>query len=111
MREFSEADAVDVIVGRRLRARRRLLGYSQLELGAACGVTFQQVHKYDSARNRLSVVMLWKLARALDVEIGYFFAGLSEAEAVIVERSERAPDLAPARARTDAADAERSFAV
>jgi transcriptional regulator with XRE-family HTH domain len=89
MREINESDAVDIMVGRRLRARRRLLGYSQAQLGEACGVTFQQVHKYEAALNRLSVVMLWKLAQALDVEIGYFFSGLTDDEAAIARRRER----------------------
>ena len=69
-------EGVDIVVGRRLRARRRLLGLSQQALGATCGVTFQQIHKYESAVCRLSAHMLWKIACALDVEIGYFFSGL-----------------------------------
>ncbi|THD58684.1 helix-turn-helix transcriptional regulator [Phenylobacterium sp.] len=82
-------DNVDVVVGRRIRARRRLLGYSQQDLGVACGVTFQQIHKYEAAVCRLSVVMLWKLAKALEVDIGYFFAALSEEEAIVIRRRER----------------------
>lgn len=69
-------EGVDIVVGRRLRARRRLLGLSQQALGSACGVTFQQIHKYESAVCRLSANMLWKLACALDVEMSYFFADL-----------------------------------
>ena len=69
-------DAFDILVGRRVRARRRLLGLSQQALGAQCGVTFQQVHKYESAVCRLSANMLWKLACALEVEVSYFVAGL-----------------------------------
>jgi transcriptional regulator with XRE-family HTH domain len=82
------SNGVDVMVGRRLRARRRLLGYSQQALGEACGVTFQQIHKYEAAVCRLSVVMLWKLAQALDVEISYFFAALSDDEAIVARRHE-----------------------
>ena len=69
-------EGVDIVVGRRLRARRRLLGLSQQALGSACGVTFQQIHKYESAVCRLSANMLWKLACALDVEMSYFFSGI-----------------------------------
>ena len=68
------------MVGRRIRRRRRLMDMSQQELGAACGVSFQQVQKYECAYTRLSVEMLWKVARALEVDIGYFFAGLGQAE-------------------------------
>jgi len=83
-------NSVDVLVGRRLRARRRLLGYSQQALGDACGVTFQQIHKYEAAVCKMSVLMLWKLANALDVEISYFFSGLTEEEPALVRRREMA---------------------
>lgn len=66
----------DRIMGRRLKARRRVMGLTQQDLGEACGVRFQQIHKYECAGNRMSAHMLWKLACALDVEIGYFFDGL-----------------------------------
>lgn len=68
-------DPVEVMVGQRLRRRRRLLGMSQQRLAAACGVSFQQVQKYECAYSRMSVGMLWKLASALDVDVGYFFQG------------------------------------
>ena len=72
-------EPVEVVVGRRLRRRRRLVGLTQAELGALCGVSFQQVQKYESANTRLSVAMLWKLACALDVDMAYFFADLPRA--------------------------------
>jgi transcriptional regulator with XRE-family HTH domain len=86
-------DSVDVMVGRRLRARRRLLGYSQQALGAACGVTFQQIHKYEAAVCRMSVVMLWKLANALDVEVTYFFSGLADQDPLLRHRPELEPSF------------------
>lgn len=70
---------VNGLIGRRIRRRRRLMGLTQQELGAACGVTFQQVQKYESAYTRVSVEMLWKLACALEVDMGYFFVGLTPA--------------------------------
>ncbi|MFL5294902.1 MAG: helix-turn-helix domain-containing protein [Phenylobacterium sp.] len=70
-------DGVDVVVGRRLKARRRLMGITQQSLGDACGVTFQQIQKYEGAVSRVSAHMLWKLACALEVEVGYFFSGLN----------------------------------
>ena len=64
---------IDFVLGRRIRHRRRLLGMSQQELGARCGVRFQQIQKYECAANRLSAAMLWRLCDALQVEAGYFF--------------------------------------
>ena len=70
------AEEIDIVVGRRLRTRRRIMGMSQQALGGACGVTFQQIHKYESAVCRLSANMLWRLAAVLEVDVGYFFADL-----------------------------------
>lgn len=85
------SDRVDVVVGRRLKARRRLLGFTQQQLAQSCGVTFQQIQKYECAACRLSANMLWKVAGALDVEVSYFFAGLTP-EGDNPERR-RLPDL------------------
>jgi len=71
-------DDVDAMVGRRLRARRRLMDLSQRDLAEVCGVTFQQIHKYESAVCRMPVATLWRLAHVLDVDISYFFDGLLE---------------------------------
>jgi transcriptional regulator with XRE-family HTH domain len=68
------SDDVDILVGRQLRRRRRLMGLTQKQVADAVGVRFQQIQKYECASNRLSVGMLWKLACVLDVDVGYFFA-------------------------------------
>jgi len=52
-----------------------MLGLSQSELGAAIGVTFQQVQKYERGTNRVRASMLESLAAALNVPITYFFGG------------------------------------
>ena len=69
-------DDVDAMVGRRLRMRRRLLDLSQQDLANICGVTFQQIQKYEAAKCRMPVATLWRLAYALEVDVSYFFAGL-----------------------------------
>jgi len=83
------SDDVDILVGRRLRRRRRLLRLTQAQVAEAVGVRFQQIQKYECASNRMSVSMLWKLACVLDVDIGYFFEGAQRPE-------ETEPDAAPA---------------
>jgi transcriptional regulator with XRE-family HTH domain len=62
-----EADALDREIGARLRHVRKVRGLSQTELGAAIGVSFQQIQKYEHGANRLSTSALILLARALDV--------------------------------------------
>ena len=64
---------VDVHVGVRARMRRTLLGMTQTDLADALGLTFQQVQKYESGKNRISASRLCDLCRVLDVSINYFF--------------------------------------
>ena len=77
-------------VGRRLRARRRLLDMSQKEVAKRCGLTFQQIHKYESGLNRISVAKLVQLSRALDVAPAYFLEGI---EAVLERPAATVPRL------------------
>jgi transcriptional regulator with XRE-family HTH domain len=67
---------IDVLLGKRIRHRRRLLNVTQAQLAAACGIRFQQVQKYESAANKLSVSRLVDIARALECEPGDFLRGL-----------------------------------
>jgi transcriptional regulator with XRE-family HTH domain len=73
---------VNLHIGRRLRCRRRLLGLTQQELATATGITFQQINKYEQATNRMSAARVYEMARALDVPVSYFFAGLDEREGI-----------------------------
>jgi transcriptional regulator with XRE-family HTH domain len=68
--------AVDAHVGARIKLRRSLLGMSQVRLGQAIGLTFQQVQKYERGTNRVGASKLWQLAQVLDVPISFFFDGL-----------------------------------
>ena len=70
------ADETDLHVSRRLRRRRRLLGMTQQELAVQVGVRFQQIQKYECGANRMTSSRLYELARALNVNVQYFFDGL-----------------------------------
>lgn len=67
---------VDVLVGRRIRERRRYVGMNQAKLGDALGITFQQIQKYELGANRVSASRLSEIASLLNVPIAYFFGGL-----------------------------------
>lgn len=56
---------LDKAIGGRIRARRKDMGQSQEVLGAALGVTFQQIQKYERGANRVSGSTLVMMARAL----------------------------------------------
>ena len=66
-------NTIDSLVGSKIRARRTALGISQVDLGRAIGVRFQQVQKYESGVNRVSASRLWMIAKALDLHISHFF--------------------------------------
>jgi len=68
--EPSAPDPLDVAIGARVRARRRMLGMSQTALGEELGVTFQQVQKYERGINRISGSTLIRLGRVLGVPAG-----------------------------------------
>lgn len=70
---------IDMHLGKRLRRRRRLLGLTQQQLAGACGVRFQQIQKYECGANRISAARLWQLSEALEVPVGYFYDGLTDA--------------------------------
>ncbi|MBL4836119.1 MAG: helix-turn-helix transcriptional regulator [Kordiimonadaceae bacterium] len=69
-------DPIDVEVGCAMRLRRRELHITQDELAKAIGITFQQVQKYEKAANRISASRLFKVAKALKVDVMYFFPEL-----------------------------------
>lgn len=54
-----------------------MLGLTQQQLADLIGVTYQQAHKYERGINRVSAGRLFELARALGVEVSYFFEGLA----------------------------------
>ena len=67
---------VDIHVGKLVRARRKAIGMSQVQLAEQLGLTFQQVQKYERGGNRISASKLYEISRALDVPAAYFFEGI-----------------------------------
>lgn len=70
---MSEANPIDVHVGKRIRVRRTILGMSQETLADALGITFQQVQKYEKGINRVSASRLYEVAQVLGASISFFF--------------------------------------
>jgi transcriptional regulator with XRE-family HTH domain len=62
----------DTALGEKIRTRRVAAGMSQSDLGAALGVTFQQVQKYEKGTNRVSAVRLEQIALAFGESMSYF---------------------------------------
>src|SRR6476661_2417333 len=75
-KQMARSHPVDVHVGARMRQRRTLLGMSQEKLGAAVGLTFQQIQKYERGSNRIGSSRLYEFAKVLDVRVSYFFEAM-----------------------------------
>ena len=72
MTDLSQSDGpdpLDMALGRNIRVRRKSLGLSQSALGAAVGLTFQQIQKYESGANRVSFSKLVDISKALTCRV------------------------------------------
>jgi Helix-turn-helix len=63
-------------IGFAIRHRRRLIDMTLRDLADACGVSFQQIHKYEAGLCGVSAVQLWRIGCALGVPVTYFFERL-----------------------------------
>jgi len=66
----------DQHVGRQIAAVRLQSDFSQPQLAGMIGISFQQLQKYESGRNRVSASMLYKIGSVLGVPASRFFEGL-----------------------------------
>lgn len=83
-------DPTDAAIGAAIRAARVFRGLTQGALAEAIGVTFQQVQKYETGRNRVAAARLLAIGRALGVRPGAFFDGLGASDS-----ETRLPELQP----------------
>lgn len=74
--EGNNSHFVDIHIGQCIRLARKNQGMSQNELAEACGISFQQVQKYERGTNRVSGSMLWMIAGKLGLPMVYFYQGL-----------------------------------
>jgi transcriptional regulator with XRE-family HTH domain len=68
------ADNADADIGRLVRAHRLARGLSQTDLANHIGVTFQQVQKYESGANRISMGRLTRIAKVLGLSVTYLLS-------------------------------------
>ena len=71
-------NAIDRHVGQRIRLRRILLGYTQKQMAARLGITFQQLQKYENGINRISASRLWDVCVLLNSPVDFFFAEMDK---------------------------------
>src|SRR3989337_45799 len=59
-------------IGLRIKKVREALEISQMKLAEAVGVSFQQIQKYESGMNKVSIEKLKKISKALNAPLTYF---------------------------------------
>ena len=64
---------VDRHVAQRVRLRRRQIGMSPHRLAELIGMTYEQVHKYETGINRIAAARLHAIALALGTDVAFFF--------------------------------------
>ncbi|GAB7026372.1 helix-turn-helix domain-containing protein [Geotalea toluenoxydans] len=65
-------------IGAAIRRRRHELSLSQEELATRLEVSYQQIQRYESGKNRLNVENIQLVADALSVPVGYFFQAVHQ---------------------------------
>jgi len=66
-------------LGRALKEARQLRGMTQTQLGAAVGVSYQQIQKFENGASRISAERLDRFAHILKVPLSYFLNVKDEA--------------------------------
>lgn len=69
---------IDAHVGARLRVIRRLRDVTQTKLAEMAGISCQQIQKYETGQNRISVSRLWSFCEILKITPEFFFEGLNK---------------------------------
>jgi transcriptional regulator with XRE-family HTH domain len=60
---------INQTIGQRIKFVRKMRNFSQQKLGEKIGVSFQQIQKYESGDDNISVARLNQIARALRVSV------------------------------------------
>ena len=76
IKKNKRTNTVDCHIAQRLQLRRVMLGMSQTDLAKRCGISFQQIQKYESAGNRIPAARLFDISQALETSVAFFYAGL-----------------------------------
>lgn len=86
---------INIIIGKNIRIRRSLMGFSQSALADRLGITFQQVQKYEKGHNSVSPARLVQLSKVFGCGIGELFldAAPSDHEAALPVPSRKAIHL------------------
>ena len=67
---------LDKHIGNKIRERRKALGLTQGDLAQIIGISHQQVQRYESGENPLSMSRVLEIANVLNIKPDYFYENL-----------------------------------
>ena len=71
---FSEFELrINKDIGKKIKYLRRIKDLSQTDLAKHLDITFQQLQKYESGKNKVSIASLIKITEILQININVFF--------------------------------------
>lgn len=73
MATIDSGDPLVAGMARRLADLRASLGLTLAQVSQQCGVTLQQIHKYETGRSAIPAAMIVRLANCLGAPAAYFF--------------------------------------
>jgi transcriptional regulator with XRE-family HTH domain len=73
---------LDRMIGRKIRLQRIRHEMTQKKLAAKLEVSFQQIQKYESGVNKVSIDRLWQLSQIFSVPLHYWISVKEETETV-----------------------------
>lgn len=82
---------VDQYVGQQIRCLRQKYRMSQHELAKSIGMTYQQIQKYELARNRVSASVLFHIADVLDVPVAFLLPGKEDRPDLLLGKGDESP--------------------
>jgi CheY-like chemotaxis protein/DNA-binding Xre family transcriptional regulator len=72
----AQQDYISKFVGQRIKERRKVLKLSQGELAQAMGLSHQQIQKYESGANQISITRMLQFAKILNISPSYLHEGI-----------------------------------
>ena len=73
MKTKSYLTDTDKTIAKRIKLRRIMLKMSQSDLAKSCGISFQQIQKYEACKNKISCARLFQISQTLKVPVEFFF--------------------------------------
>lgn len=71
---------MNAIIGQKIKARRQEMHLTQKDLAKSLNCTFQQIQKYESGQNKISISKLFDICDVLKCSPNYFLEHLNLSE-------------------------------